>query len=177
MLRRYPAGSYAFKLWEWLRSCQTCLYGAWLMENLVCRCLTCRKRKTRCDGRKPLCSTCSENGHECMGYTDPAEGLTKRDVKAEDITERGNNDAQEIQISQSDRRAIQSLLEGRKERPRAHSTGSPELITADLKPPNFEANRRLLDTRDIGQPKSGNISFVEYKDGSAFSEGITSAGK
>ncbi|CAN8103687.1 unnamed protein product [Discula destructiva] len=33
-------------------------------------CLTCRKRKTRCDGEKPACSTCEKNGHQCLGYPD-----------------------------------------------------------------------------------------------------------
>lgn len=32
------------------------------------RCLTCRRRKTRCAGERPLCSTCTKNGHECLGY-------------------------------------------------------------------------------------------------------------
>ncbi|KIH93517.1 c6 zinc finger domain containing protein [Sporothrix brasiliensis 5110] len=36
-------------------------------------CLTCRKRKTRCAGERPTCSTCASNGHECLGYTDFAE--------------------------------------------------------------------------------------------------------
>ncbi|KAK0388181.1 hypothetical protein NLU13_4426 [Sarocladium strictum] len=31
-------------------------------------CLTCRRRKTRCAGERPLCSTCTKNGHECLGY-------------------------------------------------------------------------------------------------------------
>lgn len=33
-------------------------------------CLTCRRRKTRCDGEKPTCSTCEKNGHQCLGYPD-----------------------------------------------------------------------------------------------------------
>ncbi|KAM3548213.1 hypothetical protein ARSEF4850_009542 [Beauveria asiatica] len=33
-------------------------------------CLTCRRRKTRCDGERPTCSTCSRNGHKCLGYPD-----------------------------------------------------------------------------------------------------------
>lgn len=37
------------------------------------RCLTCRKRKTRCDGEKPTCSTCEKNGHQCLGYPDNPE--------------------------------------------------------------------------------------------------------
>ncbi|EAA34263.2 hypothetical protein GE21DRAFT_2992 [Neurospora crassa] len=51
-------------------------------------CLTCRKRKTRCAGEKPVCSTCTKNGHQCQGYNDLVErrkednrgnGLTKGD--------------------------------------------------------------------------------------------------
>ncbi|AEO71763.1 uncharacterized protein THITE_2124588 [Thermothielavioides terrestris NRRL 8126] len=36
-------------------------------------CLTCRKRKTRCAGEKPDCSTCKKNGHVCLGYSDLVE--------------------------------------------------------------------------------------------------------
>ncbi|KAM7208523.1 Fungal specific transcription factor domain containing protein [Naviculisporaceae sp. PSN 640] len=43
-------------------------------------CLTCRKRKTRCAGEKPICSTCTKNGHTCLGYND----LVERSVKKED---------------------------------------------------------------------------------------------
>lgn len=37
-------------------------------DDVPNRCLTCRKRKTRCDGEKPTCSTCDKNGHQCLGY-------------------------------------------------------------------------------------------------------------
>ncbi|KAL2024293.1 hypothetical protein VTK56DRAFT_8775 [Thermocarpiscus australiensis] len=43
-------------------------------------CLTCRKRKTRCAGEKPVCSTCAKNGHVCLGYTDLVE--KRRDESA-----------------------------------------------------------------------------------------------
>ncbi|KAL8380791.1 hypothetical protein RB595_005196 [Gaeumannomyces hyphopodioides] len=33
-------------------------------------CLTCRRRKTRCSGEPGICSTCSKNGHECLGYNE-----------------------------------------------------------------------------------------------------------
>ncbi|KAI1258531.1 fungal-specific transcription factor domain-containing protein [Xylariaceae sp. FL1019] len=36
-------------------------------------CLTCRKRKTRCAGEQPTCSTCENNGHVCLGYSDVVE--------------------------------------------------------------------------------------------------------
>ncbi|ESZ96123.1 hypothetical protein SBOR_3512 [Sclerotinia borealis F-4128] len=52
--------------------------------NAACR--TCRKRKTRCDGIRPLCSTCTDNGHECMGYTKLMEGAASsiKDVRSPD---------------------------------------------------------------------------------------------
>ncbi|KAI1439993.1 fungal-specific transcription factor domain-containing protein [Annulohypoxylon stygium] len=36
-------------------------------------CLTCRRRKTRCAGEHPTCSTCTKNGHVCLGYSDGIE--------------------------------------------------------------------------------------------------------
>ncbi|KAI1817628.1 fungal-specific transcription factor domain-containing protein [Poronia punctata] len=33
-------------------------------------CLTCRRRKTRCAGEHPTCSTCEKNGQFCQGYSD-----------------------------------------------------------------------------------------------------------
>ncbi|KAI1826818.1 fungal-specific transcription factor domain-containing protein [Xylaria intraflava] len=36
-------------------------------------CLTCRKRKTRCAGEHPTCSTCDKNGHVCLGYSDAVD--------------------------------------------------------------------------------------------------------
>jgi len=45
----------------------------------VNRCKTCRKRKTRCSGEKPICETCKQTGQECLGYTDPTpKGLPRQ---------------------------------------------------------------------------------------------------
>lgn len=35
--------------------------------------MTCRKRKTRCFGERPVCSTCTKNSYTCQGYSDDAE--------------------------------------------------------------------------------------------------------
>ncbi|MBE3049510.1 Zn(II)2Cys6 transcription factor, partial [Candidatus Bathyarchaeota archaeon] len=35
--------------------------------------MTCRRRKTRCFGERPVCSTCTKNNHTCQGYSDEAE--------------------------------------------------------------------------------------------------------
>ncbi|KAH7153303.1 fungal-specific transcription factor domain-containing protein [Dactylonectria macrodidyma] len=37
-------------------------------RRITAACLTCRKRKTKCAGERPLCSTCTKNGHHCLGY-------------------------------------------------------------------------------------------------------------
>ncbi|KAI1769925.1 fungal-specific transcription factor domain-containing protein [Hypoxylon cercidicola] len=42
-------------------------------------CLTCRRRKTRCAGEHPTCSTCTKNGHVCLGYSDGLEKSSKKD--------------------------------------------------------------------------------------------------
>src|SRR5690606_33159737 len=39
----------------------------------ACSCLTCRRRKTRCFGERPVCSTCTKNSYTCQGYSDDAE--------------------------------------------------------------------------------------------------------
>lgn len=33
-------------------------------------CLTCRRKKTRCSGERPVCGTCLQNKHDCAGYGD-----------------------------------------------------------------------------------------------------------
>lgn len=35
--------------------------------------MTCRRRKTRCFGERPVCSTCANNSYTCQGYSDDAE--------------------------------------------------------------------------------------------------------
>lgn len=62
-------------------------------------CLTCRRRKTRCAGERPLCSTCTKNRHECLGYPedkketgDAADG---RSASREGDTDGQNGDGSE----------------------------------------------------------------------------------
>lgn len=38
--------------------------------NAACR--TCRKRKIRCSGEQPVCKTCSDYNHICLGYNEPS---------------------------------------------------------------------------------------------------------
>ncbi|CAI6336632.1 unnamed protein product [Periconia digitata] len=47
-------------------------------------CLTCRKKKTRCSGERPVCGTCTANKHQCAGYggpDDPPPSDAPKDAK------------------------------------------------------------------------------------------------
>lgn len=71
-------------------------------------CLTCRKRKTRCAGERPKCSTCTKNGHACLGYSDVAEKLKdntnahSRPAPAYHLDDGGEDDNEEDSDSDGD---------------------------------------------------------------------------
>ena len=148
------------------------------MKLFFRRCLTCRKRKTRCDGKKPLCTTCTDNGHECLGYADQGEGPPKREIKSEDVLGRENNDGEERSEERSEGHSNQPLFEGRRDRPRTYSNESPDLKMSDLRQHHyFEANAQSSGTRDTGQQKQLNPNYTDFRDIPAFSDEGTSAGK
>ncbi|KAL5049529.1 hypothetical protein BDW71DRAFT_150194 [Aspergillus fruticulosus] len=43
-------------------------------------CLTCRKRKTRCSGEQPVCRTCVDYNHKCLGYSESSHGRAQSDT-------------------------------------------------------------------------------------------------
>ncbi|KAL6229235.1 hypothetical protein BDW75DRAFT_245915 [Aspergillus navahoensis] len=43
-------------------------------------CLTCRKRKTRCSGEQPVCRTCVDFNHKCLGYSESSHGRAQSDT-------------------------------------------------------------------------------------------------
>lgn len=56
-------------------------------------CLTCRKRKTRCSGERPICKTCIDNGHSCAGYADrPSRKSTEQTSPDDDDDDEGEGD-------------------------------------------------------------------------------------
>ncbi|KAL4975616.1 fungal-specific transcription factor domain-containing protein [Aspergillus desertorum] len=45
-------------------------------------CLTCRKRKTRCSGEQPVCRTCVDYNHRCLGYSESSHVRAQSDTTA-----------------------------------------------------------------------------------------------
>ena len=63
---------------------------------LLYSCLTCRRRKTRCAGERPLCSTCTKNGHRCLGYPEDTKKDINgdgHDVRHDDTDDLGDDDS------------------------------------------------------------------------------------
>ncbi|CAM1510576.1 Fc.00g009110.m01.CDS01 [Cosmosporella sp. VM-42] len=59
-------------------------------------CLTCRRRKTRCAGERPLCSTCTKNGHECLGYPEEIKKEGGENPGPESRVDGDNYDAHDV---------------------------------------------------------------------------------
>ncbi|KAF4119532.1 Fungal trans [Geosmithia morbida] len=78
-------------------------------------CLTCRRRKTRCAGERPRCSTCVNNNHQCLGYQeDKKDGNDAADARF-DADDDDDDDAQETNDPSVPHR--QSLSHGNQKRP------------------------------------------------------------
>ncbi|KAF3481217.1 pathway-specific nitrogen regulator [Arthroderma uncinatum] len=66
-------------------------------RRVIAACRTCRKRKSRCSGEQPVCKTCTDYGHTCLGYSEPANSQpaatsshTTRTAAQSDEKEKGN---------------------------------------------------------------------------------------
>ncbi|KAL2075843.1 hypothetical protein VTL71DRAFT_786 [Oculimacula yallundae] len=140
--------------------------------NAACR--TCRKRKTRCDGKKPLCSTCTDNGHDCMGYAEGPEANMKRERKGSDNGSRKDQEEEDEEeednrgpdgnSSRKDSGHTQWTFQGSK-------GASPTSRRADPKEQNYSNYNpdpsKRQDTRDGSK---GTGSFKDYRDGAVFSD-------
>ncbi|KAJ5259370.1 hypothetical protein N7478_012351 [Penicillium angulare] len=70
-------------------------------------CLTCRRRKIRCSGEQPVCKTCSDYKHVCLGYTESTAHLRSQSDSASrmpPVPPFGPND----QTNPHDERAVES---------------------------------------------------------------------
>ncbi|KAI3395749.1 hypothetical protein diail_917 [Diaporthe ilicicola] len=72
-------------------------------------CLTCRKRKTRCDGEKPTCSTCDKNGHQCLGYPEQNDKI-RADSVASPVKIEGGIDNSPVEVEDNE---LTDVLDGK----------------------------------------------------------------
>jgi hypothetical protein len=129
-----------------------------LLTTFEISCRTCRKRKTRCDGKRPLCSTCTENGHECLGYGDGGEG--KKERRASDANLNGD-DGDDYKEGKGGNLTGRLHSNGHE----TYSNGSPKLRRDE--PQSYFAAPKARRKGD----NNGTIrNLGEYRDTTAFSD-------
>ncbi|KAI9737597.1 MAG: hypothetical protein M1818_005601 [Claussenomyces sp. TS43310] len=84
-------------------------------------CQTCRRRKIRCDGRKPICSTCTDNGHTCLGYPETGQSKPRYNTTEDHGSEDEQNDGNHSQSTGASQNA--------RPRPRSYQDAIPANIT------------------------------------------------
>ncbi|KAL1953530.1 hypothetical protein VTO42DRAFT_2628 [Malbranchea cinnamomea] len=127
-------------------------------RRVTAACRTCRKRKTKCTGEQPVCQTCTDCGHTCLGYSDPpnysqgnsrpkpssysskASGSQPKENKPSDLSQSGvvpNAKATEDSLPNTQR--APQLEDGQSRRP---GTAGPARAPAALESP--QSNRSAL---------------------------------
>ncbi|GAM42653.1 hypothetical protein TCE0_044r16829 [Talaromyces pinophilus] len=106
-------------------------------RRVTAACRTCRKRKIRCSGEQPVCKTCSDCGHKCLGYNDPDKpekstvpGSTKNELSQTAYADDGDDDRP---LSQSPTTPRVSLAVPAA--PAPNTTKSPQPKTIKLEAP------------------------------------------
>ena len=92
------------------------------------RCKTCRKRKTRCSGEKPVCTTCKQTGQECLGYTEPTPRGAYRHARRDSR----NNPAKDEQAPGPHSAERGSRLFGPQARPHQRHASQPAVLPSHL---------------------------------------------
>lgn len=131
------------------------------MLILVHRCLTCRRRKTRCAGERPLCSTCTKNGHECLGYPeDRRDGEEATTKHAEDQEVETDPDEETEERKVDGRKATQAGTREPSARPLANKGANESLAPISEKSRESQTNLPHQNTtRPISEsdPLSPNL--------------------
>ncbi|KAK6844874.1 fungal-specific transcription factor domain-containing protein [Apiospora arundinis] len=145
-------------------------------------CLTCRKRKTRCDGEHPTCHTCSKNGHVCLGYSDAAERkkdpisgqiLDATSDNDDDLDERRDEERQQWRSSKSAARqhsSTASLDSSRRFSESTRSTALPSSSTVRPKQESIDWEDRHTSSQNgsismAGRPATVRNSSFSTEDG------------
>jgi len=138
-------------------------------------CLTCRKRKTRCAGEKPICTTCAKNGHQCLGYGDAVEKkreTTNGSMKFE-TADFGNESEFLDDDEEDDRRHWKAKPAGRTagfvERDASSQHDSSTSVTPPFAPPPQQSNEWKEENQHHNAGKA-SLRTGNYGHKSSYSE-------
>ncbi|PCG89531.1 Transcription factor [Penicillium occitanis (nom. inval.)] len=139
-------------------------------RRVTAACRTCRKRKIRCSGEQPVCKTCSDCGHKCLGYNDPDKpekstvpGSTKNELSQTAYADDGDDDRP---LSQSPTTPRVSLAVPTA--PAPNTTKSPQPKTIKLEAPI----PLTKDTLNKATREQDRLAVVASPESSAFDRRI-----
>jgi len=126
-----------------------------------------------------LCSTCTENGHGCLGYAEGGELLQRREKRYVDGNTRRDNhedddvddeEEKHIETGRSDDRSGNLQIK--------FSIETSEMRRIDAKQQIFNSNPRTPKERDASEGlKPTRPSFQDYRESAVYSdEGTSSLG-
>ncbi|KAJ5970277.1 uncharacterized protein N7479_000195 [Penicillium vulpinum] len=125
-------------------------------------CLTCRRRKIRCSGEQPVCKTCSDYKHVCLGYTESTAHLRTQSDSASRAPPRLSAPNE---LSEHASRAVESsspepmpitIPKACADKPKTKAPGSKDASSFG---DNSSLANKELDTQPVGDsPSSGRTS-------------------
>ncbi|PLN83453.1 fungal-specific transcription factor domain-domain-containing protein [Aspergillus taichungensis] len=110
--------------------------------NAACR--TCRKRKIRCSGEQPVCRTCSDYNHECLGYSDqPPSARPQPEVASKSPTMRTLPDPSEPGASRKNTQV---------------ESGPSNSPSRNAPPPPIASIEKSFESTNLPEIQNGSVS-------------------
>ena len=114
-------------------------------QRVIASCLTCRRRKVRCDHGHPICGACTRGNHVCHYATDQSSSQTSSSKVTKAVTQNGKGGPRNVDVqARLDR--LELLLE---------KAVSGQGVTSELsKTLNGEGERRESDSHSTPSSNS-----------------------
>ncbi|KAF1953123.1 hypothetical protein CC80DRAFT_518479 [Byssothecium circinans] len=119
------------------------------VAGIVGACLTCRKRRVKCDECKPYCGQCSRSGRECV-YGQVSDATTSSSADGEDATRQRSSSAHVLPLYATKPPLTRKPIGG---------DIDPKL-SAESPEPRFDLSPLTL-TNSVPSPNSGPIEWYE----------------
>jgi hypothetical protein len=124
-------------------------------QRVIASCLTCRRRKVRCDHGHPICGACTRGNHVCHYATDQGPGQIYSSRVSKPVTQNGKGSPRNVDVqARLDR--LESLLE--------RAVSGKEVTSESSKPMNDEAEK----------PKSESQTTPSSTSQTAYGAGMSS---
>ncbi|KJZ78743.1 hypothetical protein HIM_02134 [Hirsutella minnesotensis 3608] len=126
-------------------------------QQVLAACSTCQTRKSKCDGRRPVCGPCATLKHQCH-YTTP-EGMSARDARRQRLEESSD--------TQRNLRAAFAVLRS------GNEADAAEILHNIRQAPTLDAAIRIMSESSLPSSSRGESSDVSVPPRSRGSDSST----